>query len=41
MLSDDEYITEQGILPKTDDQTSILSGFYYISKLFRRECRVL
>lgn len=32
---DDEYITEEGYLDQPSDQTPIMSGFYYISKLFR------
>lgn len=33
--SDDEYITEEGYLDQPEGRTPILSGFYYISKLFR------
>ena len=36
-LSDDEYITHTGYSDQPDGQTPILSGFYYISKLFRRK----
>ncbi|WVQ97169.1 hypothetical protein IAU59_004279 [Kwoniella sp. CBS 9459] len=32
---DDEYISEQGILPQPEGHTSILSGFHYISRLHR------
>lgn len=39
--SEDEYITHDGELPMPEGRTSILTGFYYISKLFRRECQRL
>ncbi|OCF33250.1 hypothetical protein I316_04991 [Kwoniella heveanensis BCC8398] len=32
---DDEYISEQGILPQPEGHTSALSGFHYISRLHR------
>jgi hypothetical protein len=34
---DDEYITAEGYLEPPEGSVSVLSGFYYISKLFRRE----
>jgi hypothetical protein len=35
--SDDEYITHTGYMDQPEGRTPILSGFYYISKLFRRQ----
>jgi hypothetical protein len=35
--SDDDYITRTGYLKQDEGYTPILTGFYYISKLFRRE----
>lgn len=36
IFSEDEYITDAGEEPMPEGRTSILTGFYYISKLFRR-----
>ncbi len=33
--SDDGYLTEEAYLEQPDGQTPIISGFYYLSKLFR------
>ncbi|KAK4688912.1 hypothetical protein P7C73_g1194, partial [Tremellales sp. Uapishka_1] len=38
---DDEYITEDGYLEQPQDQTPILIGFYYGSKLFRLTGQIL
>jgi hypothetical protein len=37
VLRDDEYLTEYGEIPQPPGEMSILSGFYYITKLFRRQ----
>lgn len=35
--SDDEFLTDQGFLDQPEDRPSVLSGFYYITKLWRSE----
>lgn len=38
---DDEYITEDGYLEQPPDTVPLITGFNYISKIFRRKRLVL
>jgi len=39
MKSEDEYFSEEGYQHQPEGKTSILTGFFYVSKLYRRTFR--
>lgn len=41
IVSDDEFVGDSRYMEQPVGRTSVISGFIYISKLFRRECPAL
>ena len=41
IISDDEFVSDSRYMEQPVGRTSVISGFIYISKLFRRKCLAL